>query len=421
MKFNITRYAVILLLLFTGFNACQAAPILELRVNSGEFHMGPTFTAGGPVPFEITDNTYNLITDFPTTIGWDTTAGFNSAQPGSIAAFNFGGPYVNTFSVDCDPQVVDDCINNPHSAFSGTVNGGNSTIADGNAIVVDTPSFYANWNGVNFNQGGTSGSGTAYPDTPVEFPFDSTVTNVNSTTGTFDYSMTWQSLIIGGPFNGQTGTWTFIGTGRVDLTAPSNLPATEPGLTLSANNFAPDIIVQSSTMDMMFPLPTTHDACTTCWDFMVTNLAANGDSAKVVIPLNSAIVAGAEILKYNTTTMTWPVYDTTIDTVSSAASVGGLCPVAGDIAFVSPPQVGHDCLQLDSTDGLANDDDGNANSVLVDPAGIFLPRAAKQITPLNDGSACSLTNPEATPAHAAEWLLLVGFLVWLGMKRCKSN
>ncbi len=393
----------------------QAAPIIELRVTGGQFHMG-VFTPTGPVPYSFTDSSYNLITDFPTTIGWDTTAGNTSAQPGTIVAFDFGSPFVNTFNTTCDPQVVDDCINNPHTPVTGTVNGTSLIIADGDPITVDINAMYANWNGVNFNQGGTTGAGIAYPGAAFEFPFTSTVSNVDPVAGTFNYDMTWQSLIVGGPFNGQTGTWRFTGTGVVDLTGPTNDPKTDPGLTLLNNNFA-TIMLTSTQVAASYPLPTTHSPCTDCWDWTVTGLAANGDSARVVLPLSSGFPAGGEVLKYDSVALAWVPFDTsTGDSVSSAPIAGGICPETGDPSYVTPPQTGHVCIQIDATDGAANDDSG-LDSAIVDPGGIFVPLAVKPVTQIKDGSACSLGNRNAGPAQAAEWLLLAGFLGWLGMRR----
>lgn len=397
----------------------QAAPIIDLRITGGAFHMG-VFTPTGALPYSFTDTSYNIITDFPTPIGWDTTQSHSTAQTGSVVSFAFGTPFVNTFNVVCDPQVVDDCINFPHTQASGTVNGTSLSINDGDPITVDINGLYANWNGVNFNQGGTTGAGTAYPTQPFAFPFTSTVSNVDSIAGTFDYDMTYQSLIVGGPFNGQIGTWRFTGTGVVDLTVPPNNPKTDAGLTLSPNNFA-SIMLTSTQVNASFPLPTTHDPCTDCWDWMVTGLAMNGDSARVVLPLSSGFPAGGEILKYDSATMTWVPYDTSGgDSVSSAPLLGGTCPNTGDASYVSPPQTGDVCLQLDSTDGAANDDSG-LDSIIIDPGGIFVPLAVNVLTPISNNSACSMSNPNASPAHAADWLLLAGFLGWLGMKRRKSD
>ncbi len=55
------------------------------------------------------------------------------------------------------------------------------------AMTADMGSFYAFWNGTEFNQGGNA-----------------TVTAL----GGGNYRLAWSSLIVGGPFNGYTGQWT---------------------------------------------------------------------------------------------------------------------------------------------------------------------------------------------------------------------
>jgi len=393
----------------------QAAEIIELRVTSGQFAMGQ-FTSKGPVPFSFTGN-YELIADFPTNIGWDVSTTQTSAANGAVVAFAFGTPFVNAFITDCDPLNVDDCVNFPHTPTTGTVNGANSEISDGDPINVDINGLYANWNGVDFNQGGITGDGTADPGTAFEFDYFSTVSNVNG--NTFDYSMTWRSLIVGGPFNGNIGTWTFNGTGVVAIS--NNVPKTEPGLVLAPSNFG-TIVVPATTMDSMFPLPSNVDPCSTCWDFIVTGLAMDGDTARVVLPLASPIPDGYKVLKYDINTMTWNTYDTSNgDVISSSGLVGGECPNTGDPAYVSPPQVGDFCLQLASADGQDNDGDRIANSILLDPAGMFPPLGGvepePELTKIKNNSACSISNASTGPTQAADWWLLAGFTFWLGCKR----
>lgn len=398
----------------------QAAQIIELRVTGGEFHMG-TFTPSGAVPFSFSDSTYNLITDFPTPIGWDVLVSQVSDAPGAIVAFPFGAPFVNAFNVECDPLNVDDCINFPHTATTGTVSGANAIIADGDPIVVDINGLYANWNGVDFNQGGTTGNGTAYPGQPFEFDYTSTVSNVN--VDTFNYSMTWQSLIIGGPFNGQTGTWTFTGTGVVATI--SNDPKTDPGLVLSPNNFGTIMITANELQNGGFPLPGSDDDCSSgCWDWILTGLANPGDSANVVLPLFAPITAETQISKFNTATNTWvPFDDSGVDSISTAALAGGTCPDTGDAAYQPGLVVGFICLQLTMADGGDNDDDGLQNLIIVDPGATITVAGGggpvgPQTTKINDNSAsCSMSTFQVDPKKRSDWWLLAGFLAWLSWKQ----
>jgi len=408
--------------------AGHTAQITSLTVTDGEFRMG-AFTPLGPVAFTYT-GPYDLINDFPTPIGWDVNVGQNiqdgtMPDPTSVVSFPFGDPIVNTFNVVCDPQVVDACDVNPHGPTTGTVNGGSPTIADGDPIVVEIGGFYANWNGIDFNQGGVTRDGVAYAGQPYEFSFTSTVSNVVG--DTFDYDMTWTSLIVGGPFNGQTGAWTFRGTGTVALVG--NLPQTDPGLTLAPNNFAQIAGITTTALSAAgFPLPGADQDCVGgCWDWIVSGLAAAGDSANVVIPLGSNIpTPGSEdqslaVRKYDTPTATWvPIDTSTGDEVRTAPIAGNVCPPPGDAAYTLGLSAGNSCLQLTLADGGPNDDDGSLNQAIVDPGGIILLTNPRGVTSMSD-NGCTLAASSRDPRRSADWWLLVGFLSWLTMHRKRGH
>ena len=399
----------------------HAAPITSLTVTGGEFRMG-VMTSSGPIAFTNT-GPYDLITDFPTPIGWNVNAGQwldagATPHPTSVVSFAFGNPLVNTFLAECDPNVVDNCIATPHTITTGTVAGGSASIADGDPIIVDINGFYANWNGVNFNQGGTSGDGIAYPGSAQEYVYTSRVSNVVG--NTFDYSMTWQSLIVGGPFNGQIGTWTFTGSGTVALTG--NPAKTDPGLTLNVNHFATMAGVTTGALaGAGYPLPGAEQDCVGgCWDWVVTGLAAAGDSANVVIPLGSGLPSPATadqavaVWKLDTTTMTWAPFDTSGgDEIRTAAAVAGLCPDAGDPAYTPGLTPGRSCLQLTVADGGPNDDDGLSNQQVADPGSIVLTAAPSTRTAMSEGGGCALASAPADPWKRVEWLLIASFLVGL--------
>lgn len=418
---NNSLFTRLFLLAVTGMfiSVAQAAEIIELRVTSGTFAMGP-FTKNGPVPLTFADSSYDLINDFPTTIGWNVDAGQGAAAPGTVVAFPFGNPFVNTFIVVCDPNNVDACQTYPHTAPSGTVNGGSATIHDGDPIIVDINGLYANWNGIDFNQGGiTEAEGFAYPGQSYGFPFTSTVSNVQG--NTFDYDMTWQSVIYGGPFNGQTGTWRFIGTGVVSQS--TNDPKTDPGLVLAPNNFATILITATDLQNGGYPLPGSEDDCVSgCWDWIVTGLANSGDIANVVLPLTAPLPDGFAIWKFHTSIQQWELFDTTGgNMVGSSGLVGGICPDPGDAAYTAPPKAGNICLQLTIQDGGPNDDDGLANSIIIDPGATVLTSGGgptnPDVTKINDNGSCSISSTKVDPKKRADWWLLASFLLWLGWLR----
>ena len=180
--------------------------------------LGGTFTMEGDP---------NLVSVAPdsaiTTLFSDTTPAFNGdfnctstsvptpdslclgTNPDSTATNNglnsftfFGGPTFNYFA-----RTGIDAGNHPPPSIDLT-----------NSGLTEFSSFYANWNGTEFNQGAGPSKGT-------------TVGVTNNFDGT--YTLAWDSLIVGGPFNGLTGTWSM--TLRC-LTCPSVEVGLSPNLSV---------------------------------------------------------------------------------------------------------------------------------------------------------------------------------------------
>jgi hypothetical protein len=112
-------------------------------------------------------------------------------QPTGFFGVNFG---LDTNPVD--PQTGDDV---PAPAIS--------TDGEGN-LSGNLEAFGASWNSQEFNQGSPKPGGT-YPGSSYNAtePVSGTY---NATTGA--YVLTWQSIIVGGPFNNFTGVWHLAGT-----------------------------------------------------------------------------------------------------------------------------------------------------------------------------------------------------------------
>jgi len=158
-------------------------------VTSGSFGMG-FFTGGGYIPVTAFGTGAADITDAYNAPGWNTSTaqGPNAgAAPGSIASFAFGAADVNTYTAAAATQ-AGVAGGGPAPVFNGTFTNG--------AFAMDMSSFFANWNGTDFNQGNASVAGTLS----------------NCTATSCDYTMSWQSLIVGGSFNGNTGSWVLNGT-----------------------------------------------------------------------------------------------------------------------------------------------------------------------------------------------------------------
>jgi len=175
-----------------------AAPeeIATLAISSGEFSMG-VFT---PVPNALSFGSAasaNIIGGFIAP-DWDSDAPQFDFQS-EVTGFNFngGGVWVNTYLAIASAQNVD---GGNHPAPTGIVDFATGTLS------LDMSSLYANWNGIDFNQGNANAMGT--------------VTSFDAAAGTFTYNMTWTSIVVGGPFNGQTGTWSIAGTGTIVPVTP---------------------------------------------------------------------------------------------------------------------------------------------------------------------------------------------------------
>lgn len=142
----------------------HAASLSSMVITSGTFQMG-VFT---PVANVITSFSGADLIAGAIAPTFNTAVSHTAAQASSPIAwdFNGGGTFVNSFTT---------------AASSGDETGG---------VMTGTINVTDNWNTTNFAQGGAF-------------------------TGTGDgsnFTINWTSLIVGGPFNGQVGTYNVTGT-----------------------------------------------------------------------------------------------------------------------------------------------------------------------------------------------------------------
>jgi hypothetical protein len=206
MSFKKTKLAAALALtvLSAGVSASAqaAAEVTIMNVTSGYFGMG-AFTGKTTFPIDaavmgsidssidITDN-YNLP-------GWDTQVAQATGvlAPGATLSFAFGTGATDQVNAFFAPSAVGAAGGGIAPVFTGS-------LVNGNVSSIDMRSFFANWGGTNFNQGDTS-----------FFDVSGLVTNLtmsNCGVAGCDWSMSWKSKIVGGPFDTQTGTWGLSGT-----------------------------------------------------------------------------------------------------------------------------------------------------------------------------------------------------------------
>ena len=173
----------------------------------------------------------------------------------------------------------------------------------------------------------------------------------------------------------------------------SNLLQTENGLKLSVGNTAlaagifgasvtDETIADFGSDSGQSPLNAQDEFehVSGVYDFEISQLNP-GDSALLVIPLQSAIPKNGVYRKFDEATgWTDFVVDGVKNIIYSAAGPSAACPEPGSSAY--QPGLGylHSCLQLLIEDGGPNDQDGEVNGVIRDPGSIGL-KLSKPVTP----------------------------------------
>jgi hypothetical protein len=105
------------------------------------------------------------------------------------------------------------------------------------------------------------------------------------------------------------------------------------------------------------------------YDFEVSGLNEQITTARIVIPLQSAILDTAVYRKYNGSSWTSFVVDAN-NTISSAPGEPGVCPAPGSSEYTPGLTTFDYCVQLKIEDGGPNDADGLRDFVIRDPGGV---------------------------------------------------
>ena len=180
------------LLLATG--AVNAASLASLELTGGNFFMSGAGGAINPGAFAnmSVDGTYDG--SAPAVTGDEA-----SYFPTSIGTFLFGffGP------VAIYTQETDSAGNGPFPGVTGDITGG--------VLSLDLSSWTAWWNGTDFNMG----PGTRCVDTLCSTPL--VIDSYDAVTG--DFTASWDSVVVGGAFNGQLAAWDITGNAVVPVPA----------------------------------------------------------------------------------------------------------------------------------------------------------------------------------------------------------
>ncbi|NOY16379.1 MAG: hypothetical protein GXP23_05515, partial [Gammaproteobacteria bacterium] len=128
--------------------------------------------------------------------------------------------------------------------------------------------------------------------------------------------------------------------------------------------------------------------------------------------------------KFDPGTQQWTAFaEDANNTLGSAASSGGVCPLPGDAAYESGGVAnglvaGNDCVQVTIEDNGANDSNAAAGTI-ADPIGFGGSSASVQTVNTRPASAnaggCTLAGSATTAEKRADWWLLSGLLGWLGL------
>ena len=269
--------------------------ITEMTITGGTFGMGAPGTdvisAGDEAP--IVMGTYQGVPS-------DTAAG-------SLATFVFGvfGP-VGAYTADnlLGAQVsVDGGADENPAAPTGTVD----DVA--NTISVDLGSWFAFWNGNSFNQGNHTVTGTYDP-----------------ATGAYDIS--WQSLITGGAFDGQTGFWNLTGVATVE--APPTGPVDLTG-TVEISDGTPLCSMVLASGQFMF-------TCNPNGPFSLTDLPRETDGTvkrQVYVdgffPNIDVLPDSVDEIVVMTRSGTCPSYNTPYDPAVTPGSAGNRIDISGSV------------------------------------------------------------------------------------------
>lgn len=161
-------------------------------------------------------------------------------------------------------------------------------------------------------------------------------------------------------------------------TAEGYLVEADPGVCLRIGHFAMsgetggsqlvDQDIDKTTEDALVP-DTEAENVGGVFDFLVTDLPLQGQVVNVVIPQRVAIPENAVYRKLKSGLWVGFASDAK-NRVQSTVGEAGYCPPPESAAWTDGLTAGDWCVQLSIVDGGLNDDDNEANQMIVDPGGV---------------------------------------------------
>ena len=265
----------------------------------------------------------------------------------------------------------------------------------------------------------TDADGTLDPATVVVTaqPSNGTISGVNTSTGEVTYQ----------PDPGFCGVDSFSYTvddndaqtsnaASVTVNVNPDVPCSSENVTLSGGSSDPDNDGQVTLSELISAGIDTDSAVTQqciggCFDYVLSGVT--GPTASVILPLSEPIPNLARLRKWDGTAWTDFVLGAN-DSVSTTASVGGVCPPTG---YTPNLKEGDDCIQLVLSDGGPNDQDGIVDGTIIDPVGVGRESVGSATTDLGSAGGCTIAKTDAGLFQRLEWIGLAGFLAWLGFRR----
>ncbi len=231
--------ALLGLSLFTIEATAESFQITDFRFGMEDPSFSTWRTSSGATPIDPTQ--YGILVE-------GTYQGSNSTN--ALINFNFFNAevHVSTNSVN------DGTTNTP----AGSISGGPAPTIDRVGLTADMSSWFAEWNGTDFNQGNNTNFTACDTPSPSNgfsaSPNAGLLSSIATVTDNFDgsYRVNWNSCITGGAFNGKVGFWQLDVTcttcppsqlGRTDiLTAKQNGGPNTQTATINGGS----VVIQSS-------------------------------------------------------------------------------------------------------------------------------------------------------------------------------
>jgi len=235
-------------------------------------------------------------------------------------------------------------------------------------------------------------------------------------------------------FTGQTTQWELAGIGVAPFAAPNPLTSSSGTLTPTLGttflneghiNKAELISIYGATDETGDPIEPGSEITITqvcvglCTAYTVT--AIGSPDVTVTIPLTAPIPQNAVYRKF--INGAWKSFDeSTGDLIESGPGVQGDCT---GVAYTPGLTQGNFCIRLTISDGGPNDADGVVDDNVVDPGGLAGISGGIQTNILIPGQSldaatgCSASALPVRLTERADWLILIGFVLLLGLVRIK--